>query len=237
MSQRSGRRGPALPYEILAGVAPTPRGWVVAAAKLVGVSLYPEQPELVTRFGDVVDHIPSYAVVAVCAPIGLHDDWAPGGRTCDREARRLLGWPRLGAIASAPARKDLLADDLAHGNVVMRRQAARLAELDEEMEPHRQRSVYAVHPELSFFQLNGDQPVTGSRRTSAGRAERAALLAGRVQGIERVLGDESGIATANQLLDAGVALWTARRIAARAASRLPLDPEWDSSGLRMEWVR
>jgi predicted RNase H-like nuclease len=39
------------------------------------------------------------------------------------------------------------------------------------------------------------------------------------------------------LLDAAALLWTARRISARAGTRLPADPEWDVEGLRMEFVR
>jgi predicted RNase H-like nuclease len=38
------------------------------------------------------------------------------------------------------------------------------------------------------------------------------------------------------LLDAAACLWTGRRVAARA-TRMPVDPEWDSQGLRMEIVR
>ena len=32
-------------------------------------------------------------------------------------------------------------------------------------------------------------------------------------------------------------LWTARRAAGRAMSRLPMDPNWDEAGMRMELVR
>jgi len=32
-------------------------------------------------------------------------------------------------------------------------------------------------------------------------------------------------------------LWTARRIFAHAAIRIPEDPEWDEQGLRMEMFR
>jgi hypothetical protein len=32
-------------------------------------------------------------------------------------------------------------------------------------------------------------------------------------------------------------LWTARRAVGRAMNRLPLDPQWDNHGLRMELVR
>jgi len=40
-----------------------------------------------------------------------------------------------------------------------------------------------------------------------------------------------------QLIDAAACLWTTRRIASRAMTRLPEDPEWDETGLRMELVR
>jgi predicted RNase H-like nuclease len=39
------------------------------------------------------------------------------------------------------------------------------------------------------------------------------------------------------MLDAAAILWTARRIFARAGTRIPIDPEWDEQGLRMEFVR
>ena len=44
-------------------------------------------------------------------------------------------------------------------------------------------------------------------------------------------------ATLSHLLDAAVFLWTARRIFAHAAIRIPWDPEWDEQGLRMEITR
>src|SRR5205814_225864 len=48
---------------------------------------------------------PALSVIAVHIPVGLLDQPRRGGRTCDKEARRVLGWPRAGAIQSAPARK------------------------------------------------------------------------------------------------------------------------------------
>jgi predicted RNase H-like nuclease len=39
------------------------------------------------------------------------------------------------------------------------------------------------------------------------------------------------------MLQAGALLWTARRAAGRAINRLPVDPVWDSTGLRVELVR
>jgi predicted RNase H-like nuclease len=233
----SGRRGPDLPYNLLAGVVPTRKGWLVCGGKLVGISLNPEPPEVVAAFADVLDHVPSYAVVAVAAPIGLPKRWTERGRRCDREARALVGWPHLGAIASPPGRLDLAKGQRAVGDVTSRRLATAIAEVDAEMQPYRQRSVYAVHSELSFFQLNEDRPPKYAKQSAAGLRERRALIVHRLGGAERYLGEEPPGVTRSQLLDGFAALWTARRVFAKAATRVPQDPEWDDDGLRMEWVR
>ena len=39
------------------------------------------------------------------------------------------------------------------------------------------------------------------------------------------------------MYEAAAMLWTARRASGRAIARLPLDPEWDNAGIRMELVR
>lgn len=235
------RRGPDLPYDLLAGVVPVPKGWLVASGKLVGVTLYPELPGVLPTLREVLDHIPSYSVVALAAPLGLLDDFVPGGRSCDRQARQLLGWPRLGAIASAPVRK-LVNDPQAvvpadHLGVVTKQALRRIAEVDSEIQPYRQRTVYSVHPELSFFQINGDQPLRRSKHRKPGVEERRALLVERMQGAERALSVELPRVGIAHVLDAVAVLWTARRIAARAVTRIPEAPEWDGMGLRMEYVR
>ncbi len=151
----------------------------------------------------------------------------PGGRRCDRDARRLIGWPRNGAIVSAPARSVLR--DLAAGvdvslSAVSRRLISRFAEVDENIQPYWQRTVFEVHPELSFFQLNEDQPLRYSKHRQAGVEERTALLKARLPGVERILDTHVRGAKPAHQVDAAVCLWTARRIAARAVSRLPEDP-------------
>ena len=75
-------------------------------------------------------------------------------------------------------------------------------------------SVHEVHPELCFTHLNGGQPMSFSKKTSAGRAERLRILtedfadspARLVE--ERVRRDVG----ADDVLDALVALWSAIRI-------------------------
>src|SRR4051794_7871033 len=101
------QRGPTLPYDLLAGVVPCPPGWLVAAGKLVGVQIYPEEPVVVKTFRDVLDHIPQYKVVAVTLPIGLPTEPHRGGRSADIAARQLLGFPHAGAIGATPTRAAL----------------------------------------------------------------------------------------------------------------------------------
>jgi predicted RNase H-like nuclease len=237
MRVRTGRHGPELPYVLLAGVVPVKKGWLVVPGKLVGVSLHPEAGEVVAHFAEVIDHIPSYEVIAVMAPIGLGKRWTERGRRCDRDARKLVGWPHLGAIASPPGRLDLAKGQRAVGDVTSRRLVQAIGEVNREMQPYRQRTVYAVHSELSFFQLNGDRPPRYSKQSAAGLRERRALLLHRMATAEPVLDDELPGVSDRHLLDGAMALWTARRIVAKAATRLPANPEWDGEGLRMEWVR
>jgi predicted RNase H-like nuclease len=118
-------------------------------------------------------------------------------------------------------------------NVLLRR----YREVAAEMAPYRQRTVFEAHPELSFFQINGDVPLRWSKKFEAGLEERRTLLKKRIPGVERVLEAEFDEVPLSHLLDVAAMLWTARRIFARAGTRLPSDPEWDEQGLRMEFVR
>jgi predicted RNase H-like nuclease len=193
---------------------------------------------VLATFAEVLDERPTFSVIALNAPVG-YVERAQGGRTCDRLARSLLG-RRGSTVHNAPTRasleeQDVVGDDRldAVTNVLLRR----YREVAAEMAPYRQRTVYEVHPELSFFQINGDVPLRLSKKTEAGEGERAALLRKRVPGVERILEAEIEDVPNSHLLDAAAILWTARRIFARAGTRIPTDPEWDEQGLRMELVR
>jgi predicted RNase H-like nuclease len=220
-------------------VTPCAPGWLIASAKLHGATFAPEEPRVVAKFADVLDERPSFSVIALNAPVGYTDGSRTGGRTCDRMARALLG-RRGSTVHNAPTRKSLNLDEVvtedgldAVTNVLL----SRYREVAAEMAPYRQRTVYEVHPELSFFLLNGDKPLRWSKKFEAGCEERSALLKSRVPGCERILETELADVPLSHLLDATAILWTARRIFARAGTRLPSDPEWDDQGLRMEFVR
>ena len=233
------RHGPTLPYEVVAGATPCGSSWLVAGAKLQGTNFAPELPQLIPNFGEVLDQRPSYAVIALNAPVGYLDSAEPGGRTCDRVARTMLGARRGSSIQSAPVRSpsnelEFLPD---HLDAISMTLLPRYREVAAEMAPFRQRTVYEVHSDVSFYALNGDQPLQHPKHTELGKEERRNLLRQRFPGVDRILDAELPGAALSHLLDAAVFVWTARRIFAKAAIRIPEDPEWDDQGLRMEIVR
>jgi predicted RNase H-like nuclease len=113
---------------------------------------------------------------------------------------------------------------------------SRYREVALEMSPFRQRSVYEGQPELSFYQLNLDASVQASKKVEAGMDERRDLLVTHVPGLEKELEIELDGVSPQHRYDALALLWTARRVFGHAARRIPIEPEWDSEGLRMEIV-
>jgi predicted RNase H-like nuclease len=232
-----------LPYRLIAGVEPCPGGWLLVPARLQGITAFPFEAEVFPNFAEILDYRPSFDVIAIHCHLSFPEEDTPGGRTCDREARKLLGFARGGAIGSPPSRHYLRTGDLDARaqkglNPINARMMRRYAEVAEEMQPYRQRQVFEVHPELSFYQLNDDKPMQHSKYTEEGVGERRALVEARIQGIDAVLeSDPGGGVTIRHLLDASADMTTARRIAARAVERVPEDPEWDEQGVRMELLR
>ena len=183
----------------------------------------------------VLDALDPETIVAVDMPIGLLDEHVPGGRAADRAARRALAG-RSSSVFSAPTRVALDARTLAEARALgcpMTIQAlnilAKIRDVDRVMTPALQTRAREVHPELCFQTMNGGHPLA-SKKAWAGRAGRRELLRdGDVEVPDRVPG-----ATADDILDAGAALWSARRIARGDFRRVPDPPPLDARGLRME---
>lgn len=75
-----------------------------------------------------------------------------------------------------------------------------------------------------------------SKKIEEGKEERLDVLESHIPGIEKVLETELEGVSQTHLFDALSLLWTARRVFGHAARRIPIEPEWDSEGLRMEIV-
>ena len=231
-------KGPNLPYSVIAGATPVNNGWLVASAKLHGATFAPEEVRVLDTFREVLDIRPTLSALVVNAPIGLVDSLSEEQRICDREARSLLG---TGAtmLREAPSRDRLHAakarvesSSLADHELLL----SRYLELSGEMSPYRQRVVYEGHPELSYFQLNGDESLVTSPDSEEGLEERRNILVRKIPGVGRLFESGQVDAPLREVYAVAALLWTARRVFGHSARRLPEDAVWDSEGLRMELV-
>lgn len=230
----------------VAGVDGCRAGWVVTLMALERKQAQEHQVRVCPCFADVLALAPKPAAIAVDIPIGLLPVPQPGGRECDRQARKLLG-RRASSVFTPPARLVLDATQYeqvrAYG---MSRQAfgimPKIREVDRLMTPERQGIVYESHPELAFRSLTG-APLQHNKKTHEGREERLRALehtpGGLFHKIRQVYENalttyKRGQFAPDDLLDASVLAWIALRIAHAQASRLPADPPLDQKGLRME---
>jgi predicted RNase H-like nuclease len=200
-------------------------------------------------FDDVVSLRPKPEILAIDMPMGLLQNPVRGGRTCDQEARRLLGWPRRNSVFSPPSRPALALDSFDAANrhnepAGLTKQAfalfPKLREVDAAMSPSLQSQFGEVHPEVCFYAANNNVPMQNKKKSRAGKQERLTLL-------HQIYGQRwdswwkvaAGLFPRKQvalddILDACIAAWTAERIHAKTAVRIPNAPPTDTHGLRME---
>jgi predicted RNase H-like nuclease len=233
----------AAPDVLVAGADGCRAGWVVVLAGGGEVSI-----RVLPRFADVVDVSSAASVVGVDMPIGLLDRAVPGGRDCDRRARRLLG-PRGCCVFTPPVRAALRARDYARALLVNRRSSGarlgisiecfglftKLREVDVALRsrPNLARRVHEVHPELAFRAMARAVAGLPPKRTAIGRAARLALLERRFRSVRGYATAPPRGAAADDVIDAFAVCWSAARIAARRAVCLPTRPGHDARGLPM----
>jgi predicted RNase H-like nuclease len=197
-----------------------------------------EPPRQYDAFIDVLGERPAFSAIVLNAPIGYLDLPEERGRVCDHEARLLLG-RRGTSVRNAPARAVLegrLPWQQSGLDAVTATLLPRYREVASEMSPFRQRVLYEGNPELSFYQMNKDTPLRHSKKSENGRQERLAILLDKIPAFENIVDEGVGDVPIKHLFDAAALLWTARRISGHAALRIPADAQWDSEGLRMEFV-
>ena len=230
----------------VAGVDGCRGGWVVVWLHLREAAIVEYSLEYVGRFADVVLHRLKPKIVAVDMPIGLLSRREPGGRTCDRDARKLLG-RRASSIFSPPIRGQLSAtryEQVRFGG--LSRQAfhliPKIREIDLLMPPSLQRTVFEAHPELAFMMLT-DRPMKWNKKTPKGQGERLQALARTNTWPFTILRQELGsllepfpkrILVSDDVMDAWALAWTAYRLYLKKGNRVPQHPPKDQKGLRME---
>jgi predicted RNase H-like nuclease len=172
------------------------------------------------------------ALEAIGVDMPIHPPEA-GYRQADLAARAHLG-RKASSIFPTPARSVLDAPSYADACAVARaldgraisRQAwalrAKILEVGAWL-PAAPCPVYEVHPEVSFSLLTGAPILAGKRRAAGLAARRQALSeAGIVTPTD--LAEARGVAV-DDVLDAAVVAWSARRIAAGRARSFPDPPE------------
>ena len=233
------------PFKAIAGVTPCPGGWLVLPARLAGVTTVAEESFVVETLQEVVDYRPKFDFGAMNIPFGYPERPQGAYRKCDREARQMIGWPRMVNLKPVPSRAALFARS--------RKEAIQLEpwltkndfrhfrwmkEAATEIQPFHSRSWYSGNAALSFNHMNSEMPLSTSPYHDDGRQERLELIRAKLPGvddvIERVPPEGAGQV---HLYEGAAMLWTARRASGRAINRLPMDPEWDDGGIRIELVR
>lgn len=219
-------------------------GWVAVCWDVTEGAIHPRIHSslvaLLSRYQDA-------QAFGVDIPIGLS---GTGTRTCDVAARRLLGRGRSSSVFLAPHPDILLAPTYQEAVAWSRSKIqkgvsqqtyaifAKIAEANATITRELQDRVFEVHPEVSFWALAAEAMVHPKNHL-AGYLERKSWLE---DGMGVVIPDRTEAfklarpAKPDDILDATVAAWTARRVADGVAGRLPEEPETDTKGVRMEIV-
>jgi len=198
---------------------------------------------IVPTFAGLLDIPEKPTVVAIDIPIGLPEFMVPGGRACEKGARRILG-RRASSVFSAVGRLALRGTTRLEADQLSRRAgglgvgaqawglAAKLREADGVMTPERQRLVHEVHPEVSFWAINDRAPMRFGKKSPEGEHGRkdALVASGFPREFVQQLPANLRVGR-DDFLDACAALWTARRIATGEAMRLPDVVDHDERGL------
>ncbi len=169
------------------------------------------------------------AAIGIDIPIGAVGG---GARRADVEARRFIGVRASSVFPAPPAEvRDVVTYDEANALLVslgapkLSRQAwalvPRISEADALARANAR--VYEVHPEVSFRQLHG-APVPWSKKSWNGLHLRHRLLAEAGIVVPTDVPEIAGVVS-DDVVDAAVAAWSARRIAAGTARTFPDPPE------------
>jgi predicted RNase H-like nuclease len=237
----------------IAGVDGCKAGWIAA---LQDLETHEFLPIVAPSFQEIAHGERAPVLTAVDMPIGLAQR---GPRQCDIEARALLG-ARGASVFPAPPRPLLQTTSYAQANALYRklmdgkglsRQSynliGKVREVDRAVRAAGRQNgqsapalglpIRECHPELAFLAMNGGQPLPASKHEAAGLELRRLLLE-RELGVslrEFVLATRRwrGVAL-DDVYDALACLWSAQRMLAGMAQRVPADPPADRFGLPME---
>jgi predicted RNase H-like nuclease len=219
---------------VAVGIDACKTGWIAVALDDSEVAAYylPSVGDLTA----VIGNPDSIEAIAIDIPIGLPDS---GRRRADLDARVFLG-PRRNSIFFTPMRAAVEAATHEAATALSRsvtgfgvsQQSYALAKKILEVEawlPSAPCQVREVHPEVSFGLLIG-RPASASKKTWAGMVERRQALLGVGINLEGVPVEVGIHAAVDDMLDAAVVAWSARRVAGGLARSFPDPPSVSANG-------
>ena len=228
-------RHPVWMAGVVMGVDGCSRGWVDVL--LAGDGVEALFAPTIGELAEAARGYGEFVVMAVDIPVGLPD---AGARRADVMAQRRVG-SRSSSVFSSPVHGAVRLDSYERAAEIQRRAAgsglsrqafglrAKILEVDAWL-PSASCRVVEVHPEVSFAELAGC-PLSYGKSTWAGVEYRRGLLEGvglRLASDLGVAGQRAGV---DDVLDAAVAAWTARRVRDGIARSLPDPPEVFGDGL------
>ena len=228
----------------------------VSKGKWLTVKLAKDEPCEVSLFDTIRDIWDSYEaskLILIDIPIGLREK-GNEERQCDKEARRLLGWPRRSSVFRVPCRATLEAanydaakeinKDMTGGKSLPIQSWSIIPKIKEvdgflyENISARSR-IKEIHPEVCFWALNDGKPMTSNKKTPDGFHERIKVLRRVCNQTDTVIqiakSKFQGKIADDDILDALVAVVTAL-VGERKVLTLPEKPEIDVRGLPMEMI-
>ena len=229
---------------IVAGVDGCKTGWL-CVAKDIDTGLITS--EVFSNAQLLLQNKLGPSVTAIDIPIGLTE---AGQRQCDIEARQLLG-PRRSSVFPAPIRPALQACTREQADAIGRGIDGRgvsaqsfaiyskIRDVEQILCEHPElcNQLKEVHPEVCFWAWNGNRPMSHSKKSAEGQAERRNLVVKHF-GVEVV--EEIRVkylvkcVSHDDIYDAFAALWTAERIYEGKAGVIPAPSPRDAMGLHME---
>lgn len=233
----------------VAGVDGCPGGWI-AVFRCIDGSVEPTI-KVFADFSSLLSAEEAPSIIAVDMPIGLPEKVGRGGRGPESAVRPLLG-QRQSSVFSVPSRKAVYCESYPEACRVALKTSdpprkvskqcfhlfPKIREIDRLMDRALEERVYEVHPELAFWRLNGESPMSlpkkvKSRPSAPGLAERRACL--EKFGFPSAFFEQvrpRGVG-ADDLMDAGVNAVVAERIYNSLAVPFPPTFKRDEKGLRI----
>lgn len=241
----------------LAGADGCKAGWIVA---FVRPDKDEARIRVVSNFAEILASPEAPAVIAVDVPIGLPDGAGPGKRDAEYSVRPLLGKlkrsvfpiPSRGAVYAeigpfsdqasryaAHQRACLIAEATSNPRRRITIQAfgifPKIREVDKILRDGQTLGsrVFETHPEMAFREMNGQQPLSDSKKGQIGLRLRKRLLvrAGLSNSLVEFAPPKG--AALDDLIDALACAIVSRRIHAGIAKSFPTSRQTDAYGLPM----